>query len=54
MFERVIENLLYASRWMLAPIYLGLSVGLVLLGIKIFEEVLHALPSVLALKETVH
>jgi uncharacterized membrane protein YqhA len=29
MFERVIENLLYASRWMLAPIYLGLSTGLV-------------------------
>ncbi|MGI9321371.1 MAG: YqhA family protein [Thiogranum sp.] len=52
MFERQIENLLYASRWMLAPIYLGLSVGLVLLGIKFFEEVLHALPSVLVLKET--
>jgi uncharacterized protein (TIGR00645 family) len=52
MFERVIENLLYASRWMLAPIYLGLSTGLVLLGIKFFEEVLHAMPSVLALKET--
>jgi uncharacterized protein (TIGR00645 family) len=52
MFERTIESLLYASRWMLAPIYLGLSVGLVLLGIKFFEEVLHALPSVLALKET--
>jgi len=49
MFERTIESLLYASRWMLAPIYLGLSVGLVLLGIKFFEEVLHALPSVLAL-----
>jgi len=52
MFERVIENLLYASRWMLAPIYLGLSTGLVLLGIKFFEEVFHAMPSVLALKET--
>jgi len=52
MFERVIENLLYASRWMLAPIYLGLSTGLVLLGIKFFEEVRHAMPSVLALKET--
>jgi len=52
MFERVIENLLYASRWMLAPIYLGLSTGLVLLGIKFFEEVLHAMPTVLVLKET--
>ena len=52
MFERAIENVLYASRWILAPIYLGLSAGLVLLGIKFFEEVLHALPSVLTFKET--
>ena len=52
MLERVIENVLYASRWILAPIYLGLSAGLVLLGIKFFEEVLHALPSVLTFKET--
>jgi len=52
MLERAIENVLYASRWILAPIYLGLSAGLVLLGIKFFEEVLHALPSVLTYKET--
>lgn len=50
--ERVLENLLYASRWLLAPIYLGLSLALVLLGFKFFQEVMHALPSVLALKET--
>ena len=52
MLERAIENILYTSRWILAPIYLGLSAGLVLLGIKFFEEVLHALPSVLTYKET--
>lgn len=52
MLERAIENVLYASRWILAPIYLGLSAGLILLGIKFFEEVLHALPSVLTFKET--
>ena len=52
MLERAIENVLYANRWILAPIYLGLSAGLVLLGIKFFEEVLHALPSVLTFKET--
>jgi len=52
MLERAIGNVLYASRWILAPIYLGLSAGLVLLGIKFFEEVLHALPSVLTFKET--
>jgi uncharacterized protein (TIGR00645 family) len=27
--ERVIETLMYRSRWLLAPIYLGLSVALI-------------------------
>ena len=49
--ERAIETLLYASRWVLAPIYLGLSIGLLLLGVKFFQEALHTLPIVLELKE---
>jgi uncharacterized protein (TIGR00645 family) len=49
--ERVLESMLYASRWILAPIYLGLSVGLVLLGLKFFEEALHTAPLVFAMKE---
>jgi uncharacterized protein (TIGR00645 family) len=49
--ERALENLLYASRWILAPIYLGLSIALLLLGIKFFQEALHTLPLVLGLKE---
>ena len=49
--ERALENLLYASRWILAPIYLGLSIALFLLGIKFFQEALHTLPTVFALKE---
>lgn len=49
--ERVIENLLYASRWVLAPIYLGLSIALLLLGVKFFQEALHTLPLVLEMKE---
>ncbi len=52
MIELTLEKLLYASRWILAPIYLGLSAGLVLLGIHFFEEVVHALSSVLTLQET--
>mgnify|MGYP001821939434 CR=1 FL=1 len=27
--ERTFENILYASRWLLAPIYIGLSLALV-------------------------
>jgi len=49
--ERVFENILYASRWVLAPIYLGLGAGLLLLGVKFFQEVLHTVPLVMAMKE---
>jgi len=49
--ERILENMLYASRWILAPIYLGLSIALFLLGIKFFQEALHTLPLVLGLQE---
>ena len=49
--ERTFENLLYASRWLLAPIYIGLSLALLALGIKFFQEVLHVLPAVLEIKE---
>ena len=38
MIERTVERLFFASRWLLAPIYLGLSVALVVLGIQFFEE----------------
>ncbi len=50
--ERAFESLLYASRWILAPIYLGLSITLLLLGIKFFEEAVHALPMVLEMSES--
>ncbi len=49
--ERVLENLLYASRWMLAPIYLGLSLALFMLGVKFFQEIFHTLPLIIELKE---
>ena len=49
--KRTLENLLYASRWVLAPIYLGLSIALLLPGVKFFQEALHTLPLVLEMKE---
>lgn len=49
--ERFAENLMYASRWLLAPIYIGLSLGLLALAIKFFQEVFHLLPDVLAIAE---
>ncbi|WP_339080145.1 TIGR00645 family protein [Pseudomonas sp. TMP9] len=49
--ERFIENAMYASRWLLAPIYFGLSLGLLALGLKFFQEVFHILPNVFAMSE---
>ncbi len=52
MFERVMENTLYASRWLLAPVFLGLSLALLALGVKFFQELFHLLPSVLQMSES--
>ena len=49
--EKVVEQLLYRSRWILAPIYLGLSFALIALGIKFFQEVIHLIIHIIALKE---
>ena len=51
MIERTIERLFFASRWLLAPVYLGLSAGLVILGIKFFQELIHAATHVFAATE---
>ena len=39
--EVFFEKLLFASRWILAPIFLGLSLALIALGIKFFQEAWH-------------
>ena len=49
--EKLIEKTLFASRWILAPVYLGLSLALVALGIKFFQEVFHVLAHIWTMKE---
>lgn len=49
--EKFVESVFYASRWLLAPIYIGLSLALVLLGFKFFQEVLHIFPMVFSASE---
>lgn len=44
--ERFIENAMYASRWLLAPIYFGLSLAVLALALKFFQELFHILPHV--------
>lgn len=50
--EVLLERVMYAARWLLAPIYLGLSLAIILLGIKFFEEVIHVFPIVLSMSES--
>ena len=52
MLERNIEKLLFACRWLLAPMYLGLALALLALGVKFFQEVLHSLAGILTLAES--
>ncbi|MBU2986696.1 TIGR00645 family protein [Saccharophagus degradans] len=49
--EKFIEVTMYRSRWLLAPIYLGLSLAVLALAIKFFQELIHLLLHVTALKE---
>ncbi len=49
--EVFFERLMYAARWLLAPIYIGLSAALLALAIKFFQEVFHILPHILELAE---
>ena len=49
--EKFIERTLYLSRWILAPIYVGLSISLALLCVKFFQEIYHVGIHVLEVKE---
>ncbi|HHF9034646.1 TPA: TIGR00645 family protein [Klebsiella pneumoniae] len=50
--ERFLENAMYASRWLLAPVYFGLSLGLIALTIKFFQEIFHRLPHIFSVSES--
>lgn len=49
--ERTIENLLYTSRWLLAPIYLGLSLMILAIGVEFYQELFHYVLAVIEGKE---
>jgi uncharacterized protein (TIGR00645 family) len=49
--DRTIERLLFASRWLLAPVYLGMSLALFGLGIKFFTEIYHLLHTIMEVTE---
>ena len=51
MIERTLERLLFACRWLLAPLYLGLALALIALGVKFFQEAVHVLLTIGTLRE---
>jgi uncharacterized protein (TIGR00645 family) len=51
MIEKYLEKLLFACRWLLAPMYLGLSLALIALSVKFFQEAWHAVSHVLGSSE---
>ena len=50
--ESLFEKLFYSARWILAPLFLGLSLALLALALKFFQEVWHVLPHVFQLSES--
>ena len=46
--ERVLERGLFASRWLMAPMYLGLVLALGALIVIFGQELLHAVPTILS------
>jgi uncharacterized protein (TIGR00645 family) len=50
--ERLIERVIFASRWLQAPLYLGLAVVLAVLGIKFFQEFVHLTAEMWHLEES--
>lgn len=37
--NRIVEKWMYRSRWLFAPVYIGLSLGLLALTIKFFQSI---------------
>jgi uncharacterized protein (TIGR00645 family) len=50
--EQVTEKLLFGSRWILAPIFLGLSLALIALGFKFFQQAWHIFADLIEMKES--
>lgn len=50
--EHLLESLIFNSRWLLAPFYLGLVLGITLLLAKFGQELLHIMPQAMTLSES--
>ncbi|MDR5614257.1 MULTISPECIES: TIGR00645 family protein [unclassified Arsenophonus] len=50
--EKSIEKIIYASRWLLFPVYIGLSFGFILLTLKFFQLIIHIIPELFTITES--
>lgn len=49
--ERLIETMMVRARWLLAPVYLGLTLALIALIITFFREVWHLFHTIFTASE---
>ncbi|HLO77177.1 MAG TPA: TIGR00645 family protein [Magnetospirillum sp.] len=52
MLERMIERYLFSGRWLLVPLYVGLTVMLVFFSVKFFQELIHLVPKLADFSES--
>lgn len=52
MLERLIERFLFGGRWLLVPLYVGLTLVLALFSVKFFQELAHLAPGLTELHES--
>ena len=52
LIEHGLESTIFNSRWLLAPFYLGLVIGIALLFIKFVQELIHLITHVLTTSES--
>jgi uncharacterized protein (TIGR00645 family) len=52
MVERVLERMLFLSRWLMAPFFIGLVGMLALMMVKFMQELYHLAPRILELDKT--
>ncbi|MEP0369023.1 MAG: TIGR00645 family protein [Cyclobacteriaceae bacterium] len=51
-FENFFEGFIFWSRWVQAPLYIGLSFGAILYLVKFFQELIHTFQQTIELHET--
>ncbi len=50
--ERFLERTMFASRWLMAPFYIGLVLSLILLLVKFMQELMHLAPHIIDMTES--